>query len=127
MRILKKGNKAYSSLHLKCPRCHEGELFETKSFSFKKPFDMPARCSHCGQNFWPEPGFYYGAMFISYIFTGWFCLFFVMFFHWVLDWGLAASFGLLLAVCAFFFVYFFRLARAIWLNVNFKYDPNTNT
>ncbi|MBK7334835.1 MAG: DUF983 domain-containing protein [Saprospirales bacterium] len=125
MGVLKKGNKVYSTLHLKCPRCHEGDLFETGSFSLKKPFDMPPKCGHCGLNYWPEPGFYYGAMFISYIFTGFFSLAFVMFFHWVLDWSIGASFGLLLLVCALFFVYFFRIARAIWLNVNVKYDPHS--
>lgn len=123
MGLLKKQSKLYSTLHLKCPRCHEGDLFETGSFSFKKPFDMPKQCSHCGQSYWPEPGFYFGAMFISYIFTGWFCLFFVMFFHWVLDWGLAASFGLLIVVCALFFIYIFRLARSVWINLNVKYKP----
>jgi uncharacterized protein (DUF983 family) len=124
MGLFKKGSKAYSTFNLKCPKCHEGDLFETGSFSFKKPFDMPKQCGHCGQNYWPEPGFYYGAMFISYIFTAWFCLLFIMFFHWVLDWSLGASFALLLGVCALFFVYFFRLARAIWLNINFKYDSS---
>ena len=71
----------------------------------------------------PEPGFYFGAMFISYIFTAWFCILFVLFVHWVLGWSTAASFGALIAICAVFFVYFFRLARSIWLNINFKYDP----
>lgn len=123
MALFSKGSKAYSTFHLKCPKCHEGDLFETGSFSFKNPFDMNEKCPHCGHNFWPEPGFYYGAMFISYIFTGWFCLLSVMFLHWVLGWGLAASFGMLIAVCALFFVFFFRLARAIWLNINYKYDP----
>ncbi|MCB9284882.1 MAG: DUF983 domain-containing protein [Lewinellaceae bacterium] len=124
MKIFGKGSKLYSIFGLKCPTCHEGDLFETGSFTFKKPFEMHQKCDHCGQNYWPEPGFYYGAMFISYIFTAWFCLFFIMFFHWVLDWSLGASFGLLLAVCALFFVYFFRLARSIWLNINFKHNPN---
>lgn len=71
----------------------------------------------------PEPGFYYGAMFISYIFMGWFCLFFVMFFHWILDWSISRSFMLLIAVCALIFVYVFRLARSIWINLMVKYDP----
>jgi uncharacterized protein (DUF983 family) len=84
---------------------------------------MPDRCAHCGQPYMPEPGFYYGAMFVSYIFTGWFCIFFVMFFHWVLGWSLNASFFLLIAVCSLFFVYFFRLSRAVWINITYKYDP----
>ncbi len=123
MGLFSKGSPAYPIMNLKCPRCHEGRLFETGSFSFHRPFDMPDRCPVCGQNYEPEPGFYYGAMFISYIFTGFFCIGFVAFFHWGLGWSTATSFALLLAVCALCFVYVFRLARAIWLGLNVKYDP----
>jgi uncharacterized protein (DUF983 family) len=110
-------------LAMKCPRCQEGDLFLTPTFSFKQPFDMPEKCPHCEQDYMPEPGFYYGAMFISYIFMGWFCLLFAMFFHWVLGWSMAASFGLLIAVCVVFFVFIFRMARSIWINIVVKYDP----
>ncbi|MBK6950043.1 MAG: DUF983 domain-containing protein [Haliscomenobacter sp.] len=123
MGILKKGTKAYGILGFKCPRCHEGDLFETPAFSFRKPFDMHAHCAHCKQSYFPEPGFYYGAMFISYILSGWFSIGFVLFFHWVLDWSMLASFGLLLAVGALFYVYLFRLARSIWLGLMVKYHP----
>lgn len=120
MSIFRKGSKAYSIFGLKCPKCHEADMFETPTFSFKRPFVMKDRCDHCNQNFMPEPGFYYGAMFISYIFMGWFCIGFVALFHWVLDWSTEASFGLLLVVVGIFFVYIFRLARAIWINLNVK-------
>lgn len=123
MRLFGKGTKVYSMFNLKCPKCHEGDLFPTGSFSFDKPFDMHDRCPHCGQDYLPEPGFYYGAMFISYIFTAWFCILFVLFVHWVLGWSTMASFAALIAVMAFFFVYTFRLARSIWLNINYQYDP----
>lgn len=84
---------------------------------------MPKSCPHCGQNYWPEPGFYYGAMFISYIFIGWFCIGFVAILHWVVGVGLWKSFGILLPVLAILFVYFFRLARSIWIHINIKYNP----
>jgi uncharacterized protein (DUF983 family) len=124
MGIFRKGTKPYSMFNLKCPKCHEGDLFPTGSFSLNKPFDMYDNCQHCGQDFMPEPGFYYGAMFISYIFTGWFCILFVLFVHWVLDWSTALSFAALIAIMAIFFVHIFRLARSIWLNINYKYDPS---
>jgi len=65
--MFKKGSKAYSIFALKCPRCHEGEMFETGSWSFVKSFDMLHRCPKCNLNYYPEPGYYYGAMFISYL------------------------------------------------------------
>lgn len=84
---------------------------------------MKKKCEVCELDFEPEPGFYYGAMFISYIFMGFFCLGFTAFFHWVVGLSVNASFLLLLAVCALLFVYIFRLARAIWININVKYNP----
>ncbi len=127
MALLQPGNKLYSIFAFKCPRCQRGDLFETPTFSFRRPFDMPEQCAVCGQSYMPEPGFYFGAMFIGYILTGWFCILFAMFFHWVLDWSLLASFGLLIAVILFFFVYFFRLARSVWINIVVKYDPSYAT
>jgi uncharacterized protein (DUF983 family) len=123
MGIFRKGTKMYSINNMKCPKCHEGDLFETPTFSYRKPFDMPENCSHCGQSYLPEPGFYFGAMFVSYIITGWFCIFFAVFFHWILDWSLYTTFALLIAVCAILFVWIFRVSRAIWLNIVYKYDP----
>lgn len=119
-----KGSKLYSVFGFKCPRCHEGDLYYTPTFSFKRPFDMKKNCEVCGQDFEPEPGFYYGSMFISYIFMAFFCLSFTAFFRWVVGWSINASFLLLIGVCAVFFVYIFRLARAIWINLNVHYDPS---
>jgi len=123
MGIIKKGSKMYSVTHFKCPRCQEGDLFETPTFSFRKPFHMPDHCPACNQPYMPEPGFYYGAMFVSYILTGWFCIGFVLFLHWVLDWSMLASFSTLIAVCLLLFVFVFRFSRAIWISLMVKYNP----
>ncbi|MCB0533991.1 MAG: DUF983 domain-containing protein [Lewinellaceae bacterium] len=123
MPLLKKGSKAYSIFYLKCPCCHKGETFETSSWSLVKPVEMLQRCPKCNLNYYPEPGYYYGAMFISYIWTGWFCLLFIAFFHWFLGWSQMASFGLLITFLALNFIYIFRISRLMWLNINVKYDP----
>ncbi|MFT5169126.1 MAG: hypothetical protein ACI8P3_004374 [Saprospiraceae bacterium] len=119
--MLKKGSKLFPIVHIKCPKCHEGDLFPTGSFEFSNPFDMNTRCPVCQENFMPEPGFYYGSMFISYIFTGWFCLSFVGVTHWIFGWSTAASFGLLILILAVLFVWIFRMARSIWIGLNVKY------
>lgn len=123
MGIFRKGSKANSIFYFKCPRCQEADLFYTPTFSFKRSFDMKERCEHCDLNYLPEPGYYYGAMFISYIFTGWFSIVFVMLLHWVLDLSLNLSFLILIAVLALLFVYIYRLARSIWISMNVKYQP----
>lgn len=123
MSILKKGSKSYSIFELKCPRCHEGDAFETGSWSFKKSFDMHQRCPQCNLNYFPEPGYYYGSMFISYIWMGWFCLFFVAFFHWYLHLSQSWAFGMLIAFLAVNFVYIFRISRMMWINMHVRFDP----
>jgi uncharacterized protein (DUF983 family) len=51
-------------LKLRCPRCHTGPLFAHPALSFRF-MEMPAACPVCRQTYEPEPGFYYGAMYIS--------------------------------------------------------------
>ncbi len=122
--MFKKGSKSYSIFKLKCPRCHEGEMFETGSYSWKKPFDMFMRCPVCNLNYFPEPGFYYGAMFISYVWTAWFSLLFVAFFNWILGWSFNVAIALLCLFMAVNFVYVFRISRLMWININVRFDPN---
>lgn len=124
MPLFQKGTRLYSICNLKCPRCQEGDLFPTGSFSFKRPFDMYDRCPNCNLNYWPEPGYYYGAMFISYIISGWFCILSVLFMHWVLDLSMTVSFAILIGFIAIVFVWFFRFSRSVWISMNYKYDPN---
>jgi len=52
----------------KCPRCREGRLF---NYPLLHPrfAEMNAKCPSCEVSFMPEPGFYIGAMYISYAFN----------------------------------------------------------
>ncbi|GAA3998751.1 hypothetical protein GCM10022408_07060 [Hymenobacter fastidiosus] len=59
---------ALAFLDLRCPRCHEGKLFTTPALS-PRFAQMPAHCPVCNQAYEPEPGFYWGAMFVSYGFS----------------------------------------------------------
>lgn len=56
-------------LGLRCPRCHQGKLFTHSAFNITKFAEMPAQCPVCGQSFEPEPGFYFGSMFVTYGFN----------------------------------------------------------
>ena len=109
-------------VRLKCPRCRIGPLFATGTFALSRPFDMHRTCPACGLDYWPEPGFYYGAMFLSYIVFSFPCLFFVFALHWLLGVSLPASMFWLIAVAGLGFVYVFRVSRALWLAMNAKYD-----
>lgn len=121
---MRKGTKLYSMWHMKCPRCMEGDLFETGSFSFSKPFDMLERCPNCRLKYEIEPGFFYGSMYVSYILYGWFSLFFVGVCMLILDMSVNASIAALIVFSAFVFVWVYRISRSIWLGFNVKYNPN---
>ncbi|MGB3778462.1 MAG: DUF983 domain-containing protein [Tunicatimonas sp.] len=57
-------------LNHKCPRCREGDIF-TYSL-LKKPTKFIAtnkKCPHCDLVYEREPGFFFGAMYVSYAIT----------------------------------------------------------
>jgi uncharacterized protein (DUF983 family) len=51
-----------SILKARCPACHQGPVL-------KNVFGIHPECSRCGHNFNPEPGFYLGAMAVSFLLT----------------------------------------------------------
>jgi uncharacterized protein (DUF983 family) len=117
--------KSYSILRLKCPRCHKGNLFVSRNaYNLKRMLDMPDRCPVCNQDFRIEPGFYSGALWVSFpmvVLLGlpiWILVFFFIdlsFDMMFLLFGITI-FGLQPVIM--------RYSRAIWLNVFVKFDPN---
>jgi uncharacterized protein (DUF983 family) len=49
----------------KCPRCGKGRVFEPRKGLLKFPV-MKDECSECGYRFNREPGYFLGAMYVSY-------------------------------------------------------------
>jgi len=107
----------------KCPRCRETKLF-VEPMMLNAPLNMNDRCTVCGQNFMPEPGFYYGAMFISYIMSSFFFLFIagvtIIFF----DWSVEGAFALIIFLGIFLFFWLMRISRSLWIHFVIKYDRN---
>ena len=116
-------NIVSSIFKYKCPRCREGKLYR-EPFQFSKPLDMVDRCEVCGQKTEPEPGFYYGAMFLSYIATGFLYLFIIGFCLIVLKWTVNQSFLLLLAFVALTYFKTARLSRSVWIHLVVKFEKD---
>lgn len=120
--IINKKTKLYSILYLKCPRCHQGDLFSAKNpYILRSMLDMPHRCPVCQQDLMMEPGFYSGALWTSYpIVIG------ILVITWLLLHSLfqfpASSVFITGAVIALIFQpIIMRLGRAIWINLFVPY------
>lgn len=54
----------------KCPRCREGDIFEYSIWERPTQFIKTHKnCPHCDLAFEREPGFFFGAMYVSYALT----------------------------------------------------------
>jgi uncharacterized protein (DUF983 family) len=119
-------NKIEATIRMKCPRCHEGDLFETKNpFSWNKLTKMHENCQICNLKYERETGFFYGAMYISSIIN---MIFFVMstvayyvYFNNQVDWKIYIWSYILFTVLITPLLY--RLSRSIWLAIFVDFEP----
>lgn len=115
--------KLYSVLKNKCPRCHEGNFFETNDpYDLKKFSRMNARCPLCNEDFQREPGYYFGATYVSYGLTVGFGIALFLLFCVVFNFGTIPFLLIFSALLILLLPLFYRFARLIWINlfVNFK-------
>ncbi len=121
--MAKDSNVILSTLKLKCPKCHKGNLFLNKStYKYKGFFDMPKNCPACGQDFDIETGFYYGAMFASYAVTiaitvAVFVLVTVLAIFNVATFLIADAIALIVTM-----PYVVKVSRAIWIAIIIPYN-----
>lgn len=52
--------------HEKCPHCREGNVFEPKKHWYSIMPNMKKQCDCCHYKFDREPGYFLGAMYVSY-------------------------------------------------------------
>ena len=110
----------------KCPQCLEGDMYQTKSsYQLKDIAKMNHSCPKCGLDFEREPGYYYGAMYVSYALTVavgviLFLADMVLFTEFSTSRYLVSLTLLLLLLSPLTF----RTARVIWLNLFVKYKPD---
>jgi len=62
-------SKLHAMINARCPHCHEGRLFKYKWWNLLNFAQMHENCPHCDLRYEVEPGFFFGAMYISYAFT----------------------------------------------------------
>jgi uncharacterized protein (DUF983 family) len=109
----------------RCPKCRQGALFApvtlTKPGSY---FQMNPSCAYCGQTFEPEPGFYFGAMFISYALnTALFISIWVIYANLTEDFSILMLLGIMTFAAVVLIPVFFRLSRTLWIYIFVRFDP----
>lgn len=118
-----KGTRLYSIFRNKCPKCHEGQFFETnnpyKLSAFSK---MPEKCPVCEQKYEPETGFFYGAMYVSYALgVAEFVAIWVAYNILADEVHVGLLIAMVLSAILLLFPVNFRLARLTWINLFVKY------
>lgn len=85
---------------------------------------MYKSCSHCNLNFEPEPGYYFGAMFISYTISALLLLPLGLLVVFKFDWSANQAMALIIFLGAVFYLKILRLSRSVWINMMTKYRPS---
>lgn len=60
------GKAIFSS---RCPECRKGDVFINKPWNLGGFLKTHKNCPHCDTKYEPEPGFFWGAMYINYGFN----------------------------------------------------------
>jgi len=121
--ILKKGNKLYSILTGKCPKCHHELMYKnSNAYQLSETLKMHERCAHCQTKYKIEPSFFYGSMYVSYgVGIGFSMVAFLMTFI-VFETSLVLSFIAIVCTLIGFMPIIMRLSRNIWINLFMSYD-----
>lgn len=99
----------------KCPNCKKGKVFKNSIFNLVKIGKMNENCSNCEFTYEMEPGFFFGAMYVSYglIVAESVATFIVLRFLFGLNWFM--SFGGIILVSLLLLGVNFKLSRMIWI------------
>jgi len=122
---IEKGTAMYSIVKGKCPRCHEGDFFISHPYDLKNTGKPHEYCSECGLRLLKEPGFYFGAMYVSYAFA---VMIFVavvvgyyLIFRSVDAWNMLIIIGIISVITA---PLMYAYSKIIWINIFEKYKKD---
>jgi uncharacterized protein (DUF983 family) len=122
---MKKGSKLYSIITMTCPQCQESHMMVGNPYRFSTMGEVKNKCEVCGLDLEPEPGFYYGAMYVSY---GLSVAIFVSIWAsctWFFDnVGVWTQISLIFIALIGLGPYLYALSKVIWANIFFSYKAN---
>lgn len=122
-KLIGKGSRLYSIFKGKCPRCQEGEFFISHSYDLKNAGNLHEKCSKCDLKYEREPGFFQGAMYVSYALgvalfvTLW--VSFNLFFPWM---STGAQVTVVAVASIVLTPKMYALSKIIWANLFYHYE-----
>lgn len=123
MAVIGKGSKLYSIFKMKCPRCHEGDFFVAHPYNLRKAGDIHENCPKCDLKYSKEPGFYYGAMYVSYALgVALFVTLWVSFNLFFENVNVGLQIFIICAASILLAPYFYALSKIIWANLFIRFD-----
>lgn len=110
----------------KCPKCNKGKVFKNSALNLFKIGKMEENCSHCNFIYEKEPGFFFGAMYVSYglIVAESVAIFIISRLILNIDWFI--SFGLIILISLALIGVNYKLSRLIWIYM-FYSDKNVKS
>ena len=111
-----------SILKLRCPKCRKGSLFKKPGyFVYQDMREMHENCPNCGLTYEVEPGFWIGALWVTYpLFLLVLTPFLILSYSQV---GPTPWVWIIVMGVVFFFFYpaLIRLGRSIWIHIWIKH------
>jgi hypothetical protein len=114
-----------SLLTMKCPVCREGNIFvRGNPYNLRMVGKIHPLCPVCGQNFRPEPGFYFGGAMVSYAMMVTFNVAVAAAFYFIVGDIFRHYVSLMITLALASLVVtpvMFRYSRTVWLYIVFRY------
>lgn len=110
----------------KCPQCRKGEMFQFSLWNIASFNKTHTHCDHCKLRYEREPGFFYGAMYVSYALSvAIFIVSVFVLYHGFNDPALSTYIITVSVAALVLYPVNFRYSRILFLHVfgGIKYDP----
>lgn len=120
---MKIANIAYSVVFNKCPQCHRGKVLTYPPYQINKLLETEETCAHCQLKFEKEPGFFYGAMYVSYALTSGVFIVSYLLQLTLLELPVTQFAILMVSLLLLTFPLIARWSRVLWLNFFVPYNP----
>lgn len=105
----------------KCPQCNKGNVFNLNgNLLLLRVPEMNATCKKCNFKFEKEPGFFFGAMFVSYALSVAQFIIFFMIFYVILNMSPSFTFFGIVLITLLSSTLNFRLSRILWIYLFYK-------